>query len=98
MRPAAEPWNSLQGMAEPDSGMTKFSLIRHGIHDVVDRVLVGRMAGVRLNSEGRDQARRIADSLCGKHIDSLQSSPQMRSQQTIEPLAVGRGLCMQRLA
>jgi probable phosphoglycerate mutase len=85
-------------MAEPDFVMTKFSLIRHGVHDAVDHILVGRMAGVRLNSRGRDQARRIADRLCDDPIDSVQSSPQMRAQETAEPIAQRLGLSVEIFA
>jgi probable phosphoglycerate mutase len=67
--------------------MTTFSLIRHGTHDIVDDVLVGRTPGVRLNSRGRDQARRLADRLGRERIDLVQSSPQMRAQETAEPIA-----------
>jgi broad specificity phosphatase PhoE len=85
-------------MPEPGFPMTKFSLIRHGVHDVVGHVLVGRMPGVRLNGQGRDQARQIADALCGEHIDTVQSSPQMRAQETAQPLASRLGLSIEIFA
>jgi probable phosphoglycerate mutase len=72
--------------------MTMFSLIRHGSHDVVDHILVGRMPGVRLNSHGRNQAQRIADRLRSEHIDLVQSSPQLRARETVEPTARSLGL------
>ncbi|WP_283772344.1 histidine phosphatase family protein [Bradyrhizobium sp. sBnM-33] len=78
--------------------MTKFSLIRHGVHDVVDHILVGRMAGVRLNSRGRDQARRIADIFGSSDIRSVHSSPQTRALETAEPLAQRLGLTVQIFA
>jgi probable phosphoglycerate mutase len=78
--------------------MTKFSLIRHGLHDVVDHVLVGRMAGVRLNREGRDQARRIAESFGTSDIVSVHSSPQARALETAEPLARRLGLSVEIFA
>jgi broad specificity phosphatase PhoE len=78
--------------------MTKFSLIRHGAHDVVDHILVGRTAGVRLNSQGRDQARRIADSFGGSDIRSVHSSPQIRAMETAQPLAQRLGLAVQIFA
>jgi probable phosphoglycerate mutase len=79
----------------PASVMTKFSLIRHGMHDVVDHILVGRAAGVRLNTEGREQARQIADSFNGERIDLVQSSPQMRARETAEPIARRLGLSIE---
>ncbi|WP_213290521.1 histidine phosphatase family protein [Bradyrhizobium sp. sGM-13] len=79
--------------------MTKFSLIRHGVHDVVDHILVGRMAGVRLNGRGRDQARRIADIFgSSSDINSVHSSPQTRALETAEPLAQRLGLAVQIFA
>jgi broad specificity phosphatase PhoE len=78
--------------------MTKVSLIRHGVHDVVDEVLVGRTAGVRLNRRGHDQAWRIAEVLSGEQIDSVQSSPQRRAQETAEPLARRLGLSIEIFA
>lgn len=67
--------------------MTKFSLIRHGSHDVIDHILVGRMPGVRLNSEGRDQAARVANHLSRERVDAVESSPQLRAQEMAEPIA-----------
>jgi len=72
--------------------MTVFSLIRHGSHDVVDQILVGRSPGAHLNSHGHNQARLIADRLRREHIDLLQSSPQVRAQETVEPTARSLGL------
>lgn len=67
--------------------MTRFSLIRHGSHDVIDHILVGRMPGVRLNSEGRDQATRVANHLSREPVDAVESSPQLRAQEMAKPIA-----------
>ncbi|WP_283807507.1 histidine phosphatase family protein [Bradyrhizobium retamae] len=67
-------------------------MIRHGVHDIVDDILVGRAPGVRLNSRGREQARRLAECLGRKRIDLIQSSPQTRAQETIEPIAQRLGM------
>jgi broad specificity phosphatase PhoE len=72
--------------------MTTFSMIRHGVHDIVDDILVGRTPGVRLNSCGREQARRLADRLGRERVDLIQSSPQMRAQETAEPIAQRLGM------
>jgi broad specificity phosphatase PhoE len=74
-------------MAEPDFAMTRFSLIRHGSHDVIEHVLVGRMPGVRLNSDGRDQATRVANHLSRERVDAVESSPQLRAQEMAKPIA-----------
>jgi broad specificity phosphatase PhoE len=92
MKLAEKPWNSSPARPEPDPIMTVFSLIRHGSHDVVDHILVGRTPGVRLNSDGRNQARLIADRLRHERIDLVQSSPQVRAQETVEPTARSLGL------
>jgi probable phosphoglycerate mutase len=78
--------------------MTKFSLIRHGAHDVVDHILVGRMAGVRLNSRGHDQARRIADAVGRSGVSAVHSSPQLRALETAVPLGQRLGLSVRTFA
>ena len=42
---------------------TMFFLVRHAAHELVDRVLCGRMPGVNLGEEGRAQAHRVAKRL-----------------------------------
>ncbi|HVX91819.1 MAG TPA: histidine phosphatase family protein [Xanthobacteraceae bacterium] len=71
--------------------MTTFLLIRHGAHNLLDRVLVGRTAGVELSQAGRRQARRIARQLAGERITAVQSSPQARTLQTAQPIAARVG-------
>jgi probable phosphoglycerate mutase len=44
-------------------GVTTFYLVRHGTNDLIGKAIAGRMAGVHLNSTGREQAKRIADRL-----------------------------------
>ena len=72
--------------------MTTFLLVRHAVHDRVDRVLCGRMPGVTLGSEGRAQADRIAARLSGEAIAAVQSSPRERARETAEPVAARLGL------
>jgi broad specificity phosphatase PhoE len=72
--------------------MTMFFLVRHGAHDLVDRVLVGRMPGVSLSEDGREQARCVASMLSSKRVTALQSSPQTRAQETARPIAERLGL------
>ncbi|MBV9199786.1 MAG: histidine phosphatase family protein [Alphaproteobacteria bacterium] len=66
---------------------TTFYLIRHGLHDLLGRVLVGRMEGVPLNCSGREQAMRLARSFIGRSLALLQSSPCERARQTAAPIA-----------
>jgi broad specificity phosphatase PhoE len=72
--------------------VTILFLIRHATHGLVDRVLVGRMAGVNLSNEGHEQARRLANRLSGERITALQSSPQTRAHETARPIAERLGL------
>jgi probable phosphoglycerate mutase len=72
--------------------MTMFILVRHATHCLVDRVLVGRMAGVSLSEEGHDQARRLASALSSERITALHSSPQVRARETARAIADRLGL------
>ncbi|MDQ4136142.1 MAG: histidine phosphatase family protein [Pseudomonadota bacterium] len=65
---------------------TMFFLVRHAAHELVDRVLCGRMAGVRLGDEGRAQARRVADRLAREPIAALHTSPLDRARETAAPI------------
>lgn len=72
--------------------MTTFLLVRHAAHDLLGRVLAGRMSGVHLNAAGRAQAIALAERLGTRGIAAVQASPMERAQQTAEPLALGLGL------
>lgn len=66
-------------------------LMRHAVHDRVDKVLCGRMPGVRLSDAGRAQARAAAEALARRtpKLDALYSSPLERAQETaVEAAAV----------
>jgi probable phosphoglycerate mutase len=67
--------------------MTKIILIRHATTDSVGKRLSGRMTGVHLNEEGRQQANSLAERLAGLQINEIHSSPLERATQTAEPLA-----------
>jgi broad specificity phosphatase PhoE len=71
---------------------TIFFLVRHAAHELVDRVLCGRMPGVRLGEQGRAQARRVAGRLARERIALIQTSPLERARETAEPLAEELGL------
>jgi broad specificity phosphatase PhoE len=65
--------------------------VRHGAHDLLGRVLVGRN-DVSLNDKGRAQAARVAERLEREDIAAVLSSPRTRTQETAEVIgaAVGR--------
>lgn len=67
--------------------MTRFLLIRHATNDTVGKILAGRMAGVSLNSEGKEQAQTLAQRLGHLPISAIYSSPLERALETAAPLA-----------
>jgi broad specificity phosphatase PhoE len=72
--------------------MTTFYLIRHGAMDWLGKGLAGRLPNVHLNTEGRQQAKRLAETLAKKGIDRIVSSHLERAMETAEPLAKRLGL------
>ncbi|HVT55035.1 MAG TPA: histidine phosphatase family protein [Xanthobacteraceae bacterium] len=72
--------------------MTTFYLVRHAVHPLIEKVLVGRMDGVSLDLRGYEQAGRIAARLAREDIDAVQSSPQKRARQTAAPIAEAAGV------
>ncbi len=72
--------------------MTVFHLVRHAEHDLLGRVLTGRMPGVLLNERGRGQALRLARLFSGCAIAAVVSSPLERAQETAAPIAAALGL------
>lgn len=67
--------------------MTTFLLIRHGQTDAIGRFIAGRLPGVPLNEEGREQVRRLATRLASWHPVACYTSPLERTRQTAAPLA-----------
>ena len=68
--------------------MPTLLLIRHGENDYVKKHrLAGRLPGVNLNENGRQQALAIAEKLANAPIKAIYSSPLERALQTAEPLA-----------
>ena len=70
-----------------------FFLVRHAAHELVDRVLCGRMTGVSLGEAGRAQARRVAERLARDPIAAVHTSPLERAQETAA--AIGDRLQLQ---
>jgi broad specificity phosphatase PhoE len=75
--------------------VTLLYLIRHGEHELQDRVMVGRAPGIGLSREGRGQAERLAARLGNEGIEDLRASPSHRALETARPLAKRLGLDVQ---
>ena len=71
--------------------MTRIYLVRHGTHALVGKVMAGRMPGVSLSAEGRQEADRLAAFLAQETIGAVLSSPLERCQQTAVPIAARQG-------
>jgi len=67
--------------------MTLLLLIRHADNDERKIRLVGRMPGVHLNQQGREQAEQLARLLAKMPIQAVFSSPLERAMETAQPLA-----------
>jgi len=74
--------------------MTTIHLVRHAVHPLVDRVLVGRTGGVQLGKDGREQAEALARRLARDGIGVVQSSPQERALETAALIAAPLGLAV----
>jgi broad specificity phosphatase PhoE len=66
---------------------TLFHLVRHAAHDRLGKVLVGRLNGVHLSLQGREQAEQLAAYFKGRDIAAIVSSPRERAQETAAPIA-----------
>src|SRR5688572_3969149 len=71
---------------------TTIFLVRHAAHELLGRVLTGRVAGVRLGEEGRRQSERLADRLARERISAVYTSPLERARETAEPIAARLGM------
>ena len=72
-----------------------FFLIRHAVHDLLDKVLVGRAPHVSLSHEGRRQAYRVAVRLARERLTAVYASPRERAQETAQPIADAAGLSVE---
>jgi probable phosphomutase (TIGR03848 family) len=71
--------------------MTTLFLIRHGLTAVTGSRLYGRAPGIHLDERGRRPAA-LVERFEGVQLNALYSSPLERCVETLEPLAVARGL------
>jgi broad specificity phosphatase PhoE len=62
-------------------------LLRHGEVYNPEKILYGRLPGFRLSELGVQMAKAAAESLAGRDVTYLVSSPLDRAQQTAEPFA-----------
>lgn len=67
--------------------MAVFLLIRHGNTDLVGKTIPGRMAGVHINEEGREQVEGLARRLAGIPVNVICSSPLERTRETASIIA-----------
>ena len=72
--------------------MTTILLIRHGENDTVGKTLTGRLPGVHLNDQGKEQAIRLAEILENTPVAAIYSSPLERTIETAQPLAEAKKL------
>jgi probable phosphoglycerate mutase len=73
--------------------VTTIHLVRHGSHVLPPGVLAGRLPGVTLSDEGREQARRAAERLAAiGGISAVQCSPLERTFETAAIVADRLGL------
>jgi probable phosphoglycerate mutase len=75
--------------------VTAIHLVRHGHHGLIGRVLCGRMDGVGLDAEGRDEMTACAAVLVPEGIEVLQASPRQRTQESAALLAGPLGLAVE---
>ena len=75
--------------------MATFYLIRHASNDFLGKAIAGWTPGVNLNSQGREQAARLAWKLLGRGITKLYSSPLERAMETAAPIARELGLTVE---
>jgi broad specificity phosphatase PhoE len=79
--------------------MTTLYLIRHGENDFMrQHKLAGWLPGIHLNDRGRAQAEALVPLFEGVQLQGLYSSPLERAMETAAPLALARGMTIQRRA
>jgi broad specificity phosphatase PhoE len=72
--------------------ITRIHLLRHGEVHNPEGVLYGRLPGYHLSERGVAMANRIAETVAGRDIVRLVSSPLERAQETAAPVAAKLGL------
>ncbi|MGI8608592.1 MAG: MSMEG_4193 family putative phosphomutase [Candidatus Dormibacteria bacterium] len=67
-------------------------LVRHGLTDLTETRLIGRLPGISLNAKGQAQATAATELIAPLPVAAIFSSPMERTQQTSAPLAERKGL------
>jgi broad specificity phosphatase PhoE len=67
-------------------------LLRHGEVHNPEGVLYGRRDGFHLSELGKQMAEKVAETIQGRDITHVRSSPLERAQETAAPLALARGI------
>jgi probable phosphoglycerate mutase len=62
-------------------------LIRHAAHGHLGSILSGRMAGIALSPQGREQARQLSSFLAVAPLAEVHTSPVQRARETAEAIA-----------
>ena len=75
--------------------MTTIYLVRHGVTSHTATKLSGRLPGVNLSADGRNEAEAVSATLAGVKFRAIYSSPIERTLQTAEIIAVPHGLDVQ---
>jgi probable phosphoglycerate mutase len=78
--------------------VTTLFVIRHGLTAQTGTTLYGRTKGIGLDDRGRAQADALVERFEGVRVGAIYTSPLERCVQTVEPLAVARGLRLERRA
>ncbi len=66
---------------------TEVILVRHASHNMLGKMLLGRLPGVSLNDPGLAEAQQLAEQLVGRGISRVQSSPRQQSLETAQIIA-----------
>lgn len=71
---------------------TEILLVRHASHDLLGRVLAGRMPGVHLGEGGKEEAKLLAHRLSRRPVVAAYAGPLERAQETAGPIAARHAL------
>ncbi|MDQ6747637.1 MAG: histidine phosphatase family protein [Candidatus Dormibacteraeota bacterium] len=72
-------------------------LVRHGLTDLTQTRLIGRLPGIPLNARGRAQAVSAAERLSVLPVAAIYCSPMQRTVETATPLAQRLGMGIQEV-